>query len=94
MHAHVGHMYGPSKLPTAGPKGNLMCAGHLVSGYVKQHLPILLVNHLSEGEDVGTGLSNGASCHFQHLLTACFTAVRSLPAVRGLPAVVSCVVLV
>ena len=34
-------------------------AGHLVSGYVKQHLPILLVNHLSEGEDVGTGLSNG-----------------------------------
>ena len=37
-----------------------MVAGHLVSGYVKQHLPILLVNHLSDGEDVGNGLSNGA----------------------------------
>ena len=34
-----------------------------MSGYVKQHLPILLVNHLSEGEDVGAGLSNGAASH-------------------------------
>ena len=37
-----------------------------MSGYVKQHLPILLVNHLSEGEDVGAGLSNGASGHAAH----------------------------
>ena len=34
--------------------------GHLVSGYVKQHLPIILVNHLtSEGKTVENALTSG-----------------------------------
>lgn len=33
--------------------------GHLVSGYVKQHLPIMLVNHLSQESDIKTALTNG-----------------------------------
>ncbi|PNW88452.1 hypothetical protein CHLRE_01g030200v5 [Chlamydomonas reinhardtii] len=33
--------------------------GHLVSGYVKQHLPIILVNHLTLEKDVKKALSQG-----------------------------------
>ncbi|KAK9808640.1 hypothetical protein WJX72_001084 [[Myrmecia] bisecta] len=33
--------------------------GHLVSGYVKQHLPIMLVNHLSLEADTKTALQKG-----------------------------------
>ncbi|DBA92289.1 TPA: hypothetical protein ACH3X2_003716 [Trebouxia sp. C0005] len=33
--------------------------GHLVSGYVKQHLPIMLVNHLSMENDASKALSKG-----------------------------------
>lgn len=33
--------------------------GHLVSGYVKQHLPIILVNHLTTEKDVKKALSAG-----------------------------------
>ncbi|MEW5299905.1 MAG: hypothetical protein WDW36_002875 [Sanguina aurantia] len=33
--------------------------GHLVSGYVKQHLPIILVNHLTSDKDVKKALSLG-----------------------------------
>lgn len=33
--------------------------GHLVSGYVKQHLPIILVNHLTTGTDVKKALTSG-----------------------------------
>ena len=42
-------------------KRNPCCvqAGHLVSGYVKQHLPILLVQHLSVGPDAGAALQKG-----------------------------------
>mgnify|MGYP001806935885 CR=1 FL=1 len=36
-----------------------MFAGHLVSGYVKQHLPIILVNHLTLEKDVKKALSQG-----------------------------------
>ncbi|GIL82013.1 hypothetical protein Vretifemale_10938 [Volvox reticuliferus] len=34
-------------------------AGHLVSGYVKQHLPIILVNHLTLEKDVKKALTQG-----------------------------------
>ncbi len=34
-------------------------AGHLVSGYVKQHLPIILVNHLTSDKDVRRALTSG-----------------------------------
>jgi len=34
-------------------------AGHLVSGYVKQHLPIILVNHLTSEKDVKKALTSG-----------------------------------
>lgn len=34
-------------------------AGHLVSGFVKQHLPIILVNHLTSQKDVPKALSAG-----------------------------------
>lgn len=34
-------------------------SGHLVSGYVKQHLPIILVNHLTSGKDVKKALTSG-----------------------------------
>lgn len=34
-------------------------AGHLVSGYVKQHLPIILVNHLTTEKDVQRALGQG-----------------------------------
>lgn len=34
-------------------------AGHLVSGYVKQHLPIMLVNHLSMEADASKALTKG-----------------------------------
>ena len=37
-------------------------AGHLVSGYVKQHLPIMLVNHLSSEADAQKALTRGESC--------------------------------
>jgi len=37
-------------------------AGHLVSGYVKQHLPIMLVNHLSMENDASKALTKGQSC--------------------------------
>lgn len=33
--------------------------GHLVSGYVKQHLPIILVNHLTSEGDVRRALTSG-----------------------------------
>lgn len=33
--------------------------GHLVSGYVKQHLPIILVNHLTSEKDVKKALTSG-----------------------------------
>uniref|UniRef100_A0A7S0YI47 PPM-type phosphatase domain-containing protein n=1 Tax=Polytomella parva TaxID=51329 RepID=A0A7S0YI47_9CHLO len=33
--------------------------GHLVSGYVKQHLPIILVNYLTLGKDVPKALASG-----------------------------------
>lgn len=33
--------------------------GHLVSGYVKQHLPIILVNHLTTDRDVKKALHSG-----------------------------------
>jgi serine/threonine protein phosphatase PrpC len=33
--------------------------GHLVSGYVKQHLPIMLVNHLGSEGDVSKALTKG-----------------------------------
>jgi len=33
--------------------------GHLVSGYVKQHLPIILVNHLTTEKDVKRALTSG-----------------------------------
>lgn len=33
--------------------------GHLVSGYVKQHLPIILVNHLTTDTDVKKALTSG-----------------------------------
>ena len=33
--------------------------GHLVSGYVKQHLPIILVNHLTTEKDVKKALTQG-----------------------------------
>lgn len=33
--------------------------GHLVSGYVKQHLPIILVNHLTTGQDIEKSLTAG-----------------------------------
>lgn len=36
-----------------------MFAGHLVSGYVKQHLPIILVQHLNQEKDPKRALSNG-----------------------------------
>ena len=36
-------------------------AGHLVSGYVKQHLPIMLVNHLSMENDASKALTKGQS---------------------------------
>ncbi len=39
-----------------------MAAGHLVSGYVKQHLPIMLVNHLSMENDASKALTKGQSC--------------------------------
>lgn len=35
------------------------CPGHLVSGYVKQHLPIILVNHLTTERDVTKALAQG-----------------------------------
>ncbi|KAL3154847.1 hypothetical protein ABBQ38_011389 [Trebouxia sp. C0009 RCD-2024] len=35
--------------------------GHLVSGYVKQHLPIMLVNHLSMEADASKALTKGKS---------------------------------
>ena len=38
-----------------------LSAGHLVSGYVKQHLPILLVNHLATESDTQAALVKGAS---------------------------------
>lgn len=38
-----------------------VAAGHLVSGYVKQHLPIMLVNHLSMENDASKALSKGQS---------------------------------
>ncbi len=34
-------------------------AGHLVSGFVKQHLPILLLNHLSTQPNHRQALSTG-----------------------------------
>lgn len=38
----------------------LLCSsGHLVSGYVKQHLPIILVNHLTTERDVRRALTSG-----------------------------------
>jgi hypothetical protein len=38
----------------------ILCpSGHLVSGYVKQHLPIILVNHLTLERDVKKALSQG-----------------------------------
>ncbi len=39
-----------------------VAAGHLVSGYVKQHLPIMLVNHLSMENDASKALTKGQSC--------------------------------
>ncbi|KAL6751285.1 phosphatase 2C-like protein [Haematococcus lacustris] len=33
--------------------------GHLVSGYVKQHLPIIMVNHLTTEKDVKRALTSG-----------------------------------
>ena len=38
---------------------DLDCAGHLVSGYVKQHLPIMLVNHLSMEPEPDTSPHQG-----------------------------------
>ena len=38
---------------------SLSGAGHLVSGYVKQHLPIMLVNHLSLENDTKVALQKG-----------------------------------
>lgn len=38
----------------------MLCrAGHLVSGYVKQHLPIILVNHLTSDTEVKRALTSG-----------------------------------
>jgi hypothetical protein len=34
-------------------------AGHLVSGFVKQHLPITLVNHLTREREPSSALSAG-----------------------------------
>lgn len=44
-------------------------AGHLVSGYVKQHLPIMLVNHLSMEADASKALTKGTvACVLSPLL--------------------------
>lgn len=37
----------------------VILSGHLVSGYVKQHLPIILVNHLTTEKDVRKALTSG-----------------------------------
>jgi hypothetical protein len=38
---------------------SLSTAGHLVSGFVKQHLPILLVQHLTSGSGLKEALTSG-----------------------------------
>ncbi len=48
-------------------------AGHLVSGYVKQHLPIMLVNHLSMENDASKALTKGQSCLLLGLTAQFFT---------------------
>lgn len=59
---HSISMSTPASLITSSPLvllPSLPPTGHLVSGYVKQHLPIILVNHLTSDKDVKKALSLG-----------------------------------
>ena len=49
----------PFLIPLACVCVSCVCAGHLVSGYVKQHLPIILVNHMTAEKDVQKTLTSG-----------------------------------
>ena len=55
--------------------------GHTISAYVKQHLPIMLVEHLEqEGPDVGKALKKCKHSGILHVLHSLYTfaAIESL----------------